>query len=211
MFTQTKGNYDWGALEPHIDAKTMQVHYEGHHATYTKNFNDLVEKVPGLKGKTAQEILENLEDVPLEYRDAVRNNGGGFLNHNVYFEALSPDGGLAPTGTLKGAIEKDFGGFEALCTKLKEAALGQFGSGYAWLVYCPQEKRLLVRQTGNQENPMMDGKTKVLLAIDVWEHAYYLKQQNKRAQYLDALFHVIDWTVVEKRYEAAVEENLVTM
>lgn len=203
MFEQVKLNYDFQDLQPHIDAETMQVHYTGHHATYTKVFNELVEKVPGLKGKSAEEILENLDDVPHEYRDAVRNNGGGFLNHNVYFEALAPNGKKEPDGAFAKQIEAEFGSFSTLCETLKKAALGQFGSGYAWLTYDPKEERLAVKQTGNQETPMMDKKTKVLLAIDVWEHAYYLKYRNKRAEHVDALFHVIDWAVVQARFEAA--------
>ena len=208
MFEQTTLNYDFKALEPHIDAATMEVHYTGHHATYAKNFRELVETVPGLKGKTTEQILENLDEVPHEYRDAVRNNGGGFYNHNVYFASLSPSGGGEPTGALSQQITKDFGNFATLRDELKKAALGQFGSGYAWLAYCTKEQRLLVKQSGNQETPMMDGTTKVLLPIDVWEHAYYLKYRNKRAQHVDALFHVIDWDVVGKRYEQARKQEL---
>ena len=203
MPKQTTLTYGFTALEPYIDAGTMEVHYTGHHATYAKVFGELIESVPGLKGKTVEQILENLDDVPHEYRDAVRNNGGGFLNHNLYFESLSPNGHKEPMGALKQQIDKDFGDFEALIAQLKKAALTQFGSGYAWLVYSEKEGRLLVKQTGNQESPMMDGETKVLLPIDVWEHAYYLKYRNKRAEYVDALFHVIDWSVVGERYEKA--------
>jgi len=203
MFEQVKLTYDFSALEPHIDAATMEVHYTGHHATYAKAFKELMERVPELKGKTTEQVLMNLDEVPEEYRDAVRNNGGGFLNHNMYFESLSPNGGREPKGSLREQIVADFRDFSSLCEQLKQAALGQFGSGYAWLVFCGREQRLLIKQTTNQVSPMMDGETKVLLPIDVWEHAYYLKYRNKRAEHVDALFHVIDWDVVAQRYEQA--------
>ena len=200
MFEQVKLSYDFSALEPYIDTATMEVHYKGHHATYCKNFSDLIETVPGLKGKSALEILTNLDKIPAEYRTAVRNNGGGALNHNLYFESLSPNGGKAPTGALAAQIDKDFGDFETLCAALKKAALGQFGSGYSWLVYDRAEGKLLVTQSANQDLPK-DGKAAMLLPIDVWEHAYYLKHKNKRADYLEDLFHVIDWTVAARRFE----------
>jgi Fe-Mn family superoxide dismutase len=201
MFEQVKLNYGFSDLEPHIDTATMEVHYTGHHATYTKALNDLVKQVPLLKDKPLEQVLMNLQAVPEEYRNAVRNNGGGFLNHNIYFESLSPGGAREPNGSLKNQIEKDFGNYKSLCEGLTKAALGQFGSGYAWLLYCTKEKRLLIKQTGNQEIPMADEHTKVLLPIDVWEHAYYLKFRNKRVDYVAALFNVIDWDVVARRYE----------
>ena len=201
MFEQVKLSYDFSALEPYIDAATMEVHYTGHHATYTKVLNELVSKIPGLENKSIQQILFNLDAVPEEHRTAVRNNGGGFLTHNLYFESLSPKGNKEPKGSLKNQIDKDFGSFDSLCDGLTKAAIGQFGSGYAWLVYCNKEQRLLIKQTANQEIPMTDDKTKALLLIDVWEHAYYLKYRNKRADHLAALFNVIDWDVVAKRFE----------
>lgn len=198
MFEQVKLPYAFTDLEPHIDGATMEVHYTGHHATYTKNLNDLAEKIPALKGSAIEEILLNLEALPQEHRTAVANNGGGFLAHNLYFESLSPHGGKEPTGALKTQIDKDFGNFQNLKEALTQAALTQFGSGYAWLVYCKKSNMLKVEKTPNQDLPLKD--TTVLLPIDVWEHAYYLKHKNKRASHIEDLFHVIDWSVVEKRY-----------
>ena len=202
MFEQVKLNYDFTALEPYIDAATMEVHYTGHHATYCKNFNDLIAAIPELQGKTVEEILMNLDKAPEAQRTALKNNGGGYYNHNLYFESLSPKGGQAPSGALAAQITADFGDFDTLVAELKKAALAQFGSGYAWLVYDPKEQKLAVTKDGNQESPVMDGVTKALLPIDVWEHAYYLKHKNKRAAYLDDLFQVIDWDVVARRFEA---------
>lgn len=201
MFEQVKLKYAFSALEPYIDTLTMEVHYTGHHATYTKALNDLVTQVPILKDKPLEQILMNLNAVSEEHRTAVRNNGGGFLNHNVYFESLSPGGAREPKGSLKNQIDKDFGNYKTLCEGLTKAALGQFGSGYAWLIYCAKKKCLLIKQTANQEIPMTDSDTKALLPIDVWEHAYYLKYRNKRADHVAAFFNVIDWDVVASRYE----------
>ena len=201
MFEQVRLLYDFSALEPHIDTATMEVHYTGHHAAYTKALNDLVEKVPELKGKTSEEIMMLLDEVPDAYQVAVRNNCGGFINHNMYFESLSPNGGREAKGPLGQQIEKDFGGMEPLVEALKKAALTQFGSGYAWLAYCQIEQKLIVTQTDNQKTPMTDGMTKALLPIDVWEHAYYLKYRNKRADHVNAIFNVIDWDVVARRFE----------
>ena len=204
MFEQVKLSYDFPALAPHIDAATMEVHYTGHHATYTKVLNELVEKIPSLQGKSIEDILRNLQDVPEAQRTAVRNNGGGFFAHNLYFESLSPKGNTTPTGPLKAQIEKDFGSFQNLQEELTKAAMGQFGSGYAWLIFCPTEQKLKITQTPNQEIPFTDStdkNTKLLLLIDVWEHAYYLKYKNKRADYLAAIFNVIDWDIVASRYD----------
>ena len=201
MFEQVKLTYDFSALEPYIDAATMEVHYTGHHATYTKVLNELVSKVPSLENKSIEQILLNLEAVPEEHRMAVRNNGGGFLTHNLYFESLSPKGNKEPKGALKSQIDKDFGSFKTLCDDLTKAALGQFGSGYAWLIYCNKEQQLKIKQTANQEIPMTDKETKALLLIDVWEHAYYLKYRNKRVDHVAAIFNVIDWDIVSGRYE----------
>jgi len=206
MFEQVKLTYDFADLEPYIDATTMEVHYTGHHATYTKALNELASTIPNLGNKPIEQILLNLDTVPEEHRVAVRNNGGGFYTHNLYFESLSPKGNKEPTGSLKNQIEKDFGSFKSLCDDLTKAALGQFGSGYAWLVYCNKEQSLKIKQTANQEIPMTDNDTKPLLLIDVWEHAYYLKYRNKRADYIAALFSVIDWDVVENRYQQAKSE-----
>jgi len=201
MFEQVKLTYAFGDLEPYIDTATMEVHYNGHLATFTKACNDLVKQVPGLRDKTSEQILLDLNDVPDHYRTAVRNNFGGFFNHNMYFESLSPNGAREAKGPLRDQIEKDFKTFENLVDVLKQAALTQFGSGYAWLVYSKAESKLMVAQSNNQENPMMNSDTKCLLPIDVWEHAYYLKHKNKRAAYLEDVFQVIDWDMVARRFE----------
>jgi Fe-Mn family superoxide dismutase len=200
MFEQVKLSYDFAALEPHIDAATMEVHYTGHHAAYTKNLNDLVEKIPSLKGKSIKEILLNLDSVPEAFRTAVKNNGGGYMSHNYYFESLTPKS-APPTCTLLARIEKDFGSFANLCDELTKAALGQFGSGYAWLIFCNKLERLVVKQVANQDLPVDNPVAKMLLPIDIWEHAYYLKYKNKRADHVAAIFNVIDWDVVAKRFE----------
>ena len=201
MFTQYQLPYGYDALEPHIDTLTMETHHGKHHATYTKNFNDAVEKA-GLGEKTVEEILANLNQVGDEaLRKALRNNGGGFYNHNLYFSTLSPNGGKAPTGALAAQIEKDFGSFDALVEKLSTAAATQFGSGWAFLSKKP-DGSLVVSQSLNQDNPISEGTgNKPIMCIDVWEHAYYLKFKNLRPDYIKTLFNVIDWELVAKNYE----------
>ena len=201
MFTQYQLPYGYDALEPHIDTLTMETHHGKHHATYTKNFNDAVEKA-GLGDKTVEEILANLNQVSDEaLRKALRNNGGGFYNHNLYFSTLSPNGGKAPTGALAAQIEKDFGSFDALVEKLSTAAATQFGSGWAFLSKKP-DGSLVVSQSLNQDNPISEGTgNKPIMCIDVWEHAYYLKFKNLRPDYIKTLFNVIDWELVAKNYE----------
>ena len=201
MFTQYQLPYGYDALEPHIDTLTMETHHGKHHATYTKNFNDAVEKA-GLGDKTVEEILANLNQVSDEaLRKALRNNGGGFYNHNLYFSTLSPNGGKAPTGALAAQIEKDFGSFDALVEKLSTAAATQFGSGWAFLSQKP-DGSLVVSQSLNKDNPISEGTgNKPIMCIDVWEHAYYLKFKNLRPDYIKTLFNVIDWELVAKNYE----------
>lgn len=201
MFNQYQLPYGYDALEPHIDTLTMETHHGKHHATYTKNFNDAVEKA-GLGDKTVEEILANLNQVGDEVlRKALRNNGGGFYNHNLYFSTLSPNGGKAPTGALAAQIDKDFGSFDALVEKLSTAAATQFGSGWAFLSKKP-DGSLVVSQSLNQDNPISEGTgNKPIMCIDVWEHAYYLKFKNLRPDYIKTLFNVIDWELVAKNYE----------
>lgn len=201
MFNQYQLPYGYDALEPHIDTLTMETHHGKHHATYTKNFNDAVEKA-GLGDKTVEEILANLNQVSDEaLRKALRNNGGGFYNHNLYFSTLSPNGGKAPTGALAAQIDKDFGSFDALVEKLSTAAATQFGSGWAFLSKKP-DGSLVVSQSLNQDNPISEGTgNKPIMCIDVWEHAYYLKFKNLRPDYIKTLFNVIDWELVAKNYE----------
>ncbi|HBG09422.1 MAG: superoxide dismutase [Limnochordia bacterium] len=205
MFEQVKLNYDFASLEPHIDELTMQTHYGKHHAGYTNNLNNALEKLPQLAGKSIEEILSNLatiEDAAL--RTAVRNNGGGYYNHNLYFDILSPAGGQPPQGKLAEQIKADFNSFDELVQKLTSTAASVFGSGWAWLSKDPSGK-LVVTSTPNQDNPLMThgGQLTPILGIDVWEHAYYLKYKNMRADYLKAIFNVIDWNNVAQRYTEA--------
>lgn len=202
MFEQVKLGYDFAALEPHIDQLTMETHYGKHHAGYTNNVNKALEQLPQLQGKTIEEILKNLEAIEdAALRTAVRNNGGGYYNHNLYFQILSPQGGQPPQGKLAEQIDSDFGSFENLVQKLTATAASVFGSGWAWLSKDPSGK-LVITSTPNQDNPLMThgGQLTPILGIDVWEHAYYLKYRNMRADYLQAIFKVIDWSKVAEMY-----------
>lgn len=205
MFEQVKLSYDFAALEPHIDELTMQTHYGKHHAAYTNNLNGALEKLPDLAGKSIEEILTNLETITdPALRTTVRNNGGGYYNHNLYFQILSPQGGQPPQGRLAEQIQADFGSFEELVQRLTATAASVFGSGWAWLSKDPSGK-LVITSTPNQDNPLMThgGQLTPILGIDVWEHAYYLKYKNIRADYLKAIFNVIDWNNVAQRYTEA--------
>lgn len=204
MFEQVKLGYAFDALEPHIDAATVETHYGKHHAAYTKAFNDAAQKA-GMQDLPAEKILSSLEEVrDPALRRALRNNGGGYLNHNLYFSTLSPNPQGEPDGKLGEAVARDFGGTDALKSKLKEAALGQFGSGWAWLC-TDRAGNLTVAQSGNQDNPYSEGTGLVpILALDVWEHAYYLKYRNLRASYIDGFFEVLDWKAVGENYARAV-------
>ncbi len=202
MFEQVKLGYDFAALEPHIDQLTMETHYGKHHAGYTNNLNQALEQLPQLQGKTIEEILKNLEAIEdAALRTAVRNNGGGYYNHNLYFQIHSPQGGQPPLGKLAEQIDSDFGSFENLVQKLTATAASVFGSGWAWLSKDPSGK-LVITSTPNQDNPLMThgGQLTPILGIDVWEHAYYLKYRNMRADYLQAIFKVIDWSKVAEMY-----------
>ncbi|NLJ81493.1 MAG: superoxide dismutase [Firmicutes bacterium] len=204
MFKQDQLSYDFAALEPHIDRQTMEIHYGKHHAAYTNNLNAALEKAPAQQGQSIEEILRSLaviEDQAL--RTAIRNNGGGYYNHNLYFDILGPNGSN-PEGALEARINQDFGNFGKLREKLTTAALTVFGSGWAWLSADPAGQ-LIVSSTPNQDNPLMvkDSELTPILGIDVWEHAYYLKYQNVRADYVQALFNVINWQAVAARYEKA--------
>lgn len=197
-FTQNKLNYAYNALEPHIDAQTMELHYSKHHAGYTRKFNAAV-KEEGLQGKNLNDIFASVS----KYSSAVRNNGGGFYNHNLYWSVMSPDGGKDPQGNLAKRITKDFGSLDKFKTEFSTAAATVFGSGWAWLI--EQNGKLKITQTANQDNPLMDvaaEKGTPLLTIDVWEHAYYLNYQNRRSDYIDAFWKVVNWKEVEKIYSA---------
>ena len=190
--------YDYAALEPHIDEATMRVHHDKHHQAYVDKVNAALEGTDWAD-KPIEEVVANLSQVPDDKRTAVRNNGGGHLNHSLFWEWLSPDGGGEPDGALADAISSAFGSFSDFQEQLKNAGVNQFGSGWTWLVH--DGSSLAVMSTPNQDNPLTDGKTP-LLGIDVWEHAYYLKYQNKRPDYLDAVWNVVNWSKVAEGFAA---------
>lgn len=203
MFKQIELTYDFNALEPHIDEATMKLHYGKHHAAYTNNLNGALEKLPNLKGLSIEEILVDLDNIAdAALKTTVRNNGGGFYNHNLYFGILSPNGGGEAVGSLAEQITKDFGSFSELKTQLTQASLGVFGSGWSWLS-ADKDGKLVITATPNQDNPLMTHKGDLtpLVGIDVWEHAYYLKYKNVRPDYVAAIFNVIDWGKVDKLYK----------
>jgi Fe-Mn family superoxide dismutase len=191
--------YAYDALEPHIDAMTMEIHHSRHHATYVNNLNAALEG-HDVGEKSVEELISNLEALPESIRTAVRNNGGGHANHTLFWQILSPNGGGEPTGELAAAIKETFGSFESFKEKFTDAALKRFGSGWAWLVV--KGGKLEVTSTPNQDSPLMEGATPIL-GLDVWEHAYYLKYQNKRPDYVKAFWNVVNWNEVNKRYLAA--------
>lgn len=189
--------YAFDALEPYIDAQTMEIHHGRHHATYVNNLNAALEGHEALQQKSVEELISDLNSVPESIRTAVRNNGGGHANHTLFWEIMSPNGGGAPTGALADAINETFGSFEKFKEEFTKAAVGRFGSGWAWLVL--DGGKLAVMSTPNQDNPLMEGKTPIL-GLDVWEHAYYLKYQNKRPDYINAWWNVVNWDAVNERY-----------
>jgi len=192
--------YAFDALEPHIDAQTMQIHHDKHHATYVAKLNEALDKEPSQQGKSLEDLLRGINDVPESIRTAVRNHGGGHANHSLFWEVMGPNGGGAPAGELAGAIQRDFGSFDSFKEKLTNAAANQFGSGWGWLVAGGGKLEVVARP--NQDSPLMEGKTP-LLGVDVWEHAYYLKYQNRRPDYLAAWWNTINWRTVAQRYSAA--------
>lgn len=192
--------YAYDALEPHIDKETMNIHHTKHHNTYVTNVNAALEGHDDLSSKSVEELISDLNAVPEDIRTAVRNNGGGHANHSLFWQLLTPNGTGAPSGALAEAIDSKFGSFDEFKTKFENAGKTRFGSGWAWLVLSNGE--LEVTSTANQDSPLMDGKTPIL-GVDVWEHAYYLKYQNKRPDYLAAFWNVVNWDEVSKRYEAA--------
>jgi Fe-Mn family superoxide dismutase len=197
-FELPKLPYDYNALEPYLDAKTMEIHHDKHHAGYTSKLNAALEKSPKLFEKDIVEILSDLDQVSSDIRTAVRNNGGGYYHHNIWWEQFAPGKGGEPTGELAQAINKAFGSFAEFKEQFKSAALGVFGSGWAWLVK-DKNGKLSILGTPNQDSPATMG-LKPLLGLDVWEHSYYLKYQNRRNEYTDNFWHVIDWEVVSQRY-----------
>jgi Fe-Mn family superoxide dismutase len=195
-FELPKLAYDYSALEPHIDARTMEIHHSKHHAGYTNNLNAAVEGTE-MEGKSIEDLLSGISSLPV----AVRNNGGGFYNHNLFWEILGPNGGGEPKGDLLDAIKRDFGTFESFQEVFNKAAATRFGSGWAWLIN--KGGKLIVASTPNQDNPLMDlaeVKGTPILGIDVWEHAYYLKYQNKRPEYISAFWNVVNWDAVAEKF-----------
>ncbi len=189
--------YDFAALEPHIDAQTMQIHHDKHHQAYVNNLNAAIDKHPELAGKKIEELISNPSSIPEDIRAAVRNNGGGHANHTMFWEIMGPNGGGEPTGPVGQAINSAFGGYSAFKEELTKAGVGRFGSGWAWLVKDGSSVKIV--STPNQDSPLMEGMTPVL-GVDVWEHAYYLKYQNRRPDYLAAWFNTINWEAVNARF-----------
>ena len=192
--------YDYAALEPHIDEATMKLHHDKHHQTYVTNLNGAVEKHPDLGKKTPEELLKDLAGVPEEVRTVVRNNGGGHVNHTMFWQIMKPGGGGDPIGAIANQIGEDFGTFEAFKKQFNESTAKQFGSGWGWLVY--RGGKLEIITTPNQDSPLMQGLFPVL-GNDVWEHAYYLKYNNRRPDYLAAWWNTVNWEEVNKRFEQA--------
>ncbi|MGP0587160.1 superoxide dismutase [Paenibacillus timonensis] len=193
--------YPANALEPHIDEQTMNIHHDRHHNTYVTNLNAALESAPDLQSKSVEELISNLDAVPENIRMAVRNNGGGHANHSLFWKVIGPGGGGAPTGAVASAINSDLGGYDKFKEDFTKAATTRFGSGWAWLVV-GKDGKLAVTSTPNQDNPLSEGLTPIL-GLDVWEHAYYLKYQNKRPDYIAAFWNIINWDEVNRLYEAA--------
>ncbi|MNZ52550.1 Superoxide dismutase [Mn] [compost metagenome] len=193
--------YPANALEPYIDEQTMNIHHDRHHNTYVTNLNTALEQAPELQNKSVEELISDLNSIPESIRTAVRNNGGGHANHSLFWKIISPKGGGTPSGSLAHAIDTELGGFDKFKEDFAKAATSRFGSGWAWLVV-GKDGRLSVTSTPNQDNPLSEGLTPIL-GLDVWEHAYYLKYQNKRPDYIAAFWNIVNWDEVNKRYEAA--------
>ena len=195
-FTLPALPYDVAALEPHIDAQTMTIHHGKHHNAYVTNLNAALEKFPELQDKSAEDLIKDLNALPEGIRTAVRNNGGGHVNHTMFWDIMAPGKGGEPTGFIAEAIRGAFGSFDVFKEQMNKGGATRFGSGWVWLVH--HDGKLIVESTANQDNPMMDGK-KAVFGIDVWEHAYYLKYQNRRPDYLSAWWSVINWDAVNAR------------
>jgi Fe-Mn family superoxide dismutase len=192
--------YDYAALEPHIDAETMKLHHDKHHQAYVNNLNAAIEKHPDLAKHAAEDLLRNLSNIPEDIRTAVRNNGGGHVNHTMFWTIMKPGGGGEPTGKIAEQIKKDFGDFATFKTQFNQAAAKQFGSGWGWLIW--EGGKLVITTSANQDSPLSQGKYPIL-GNDVWEHAYYLKYQNRRPDYLAAWWNTVNWDEINKRFEHA--------
>jgi Fe-Mn family superoxide dismutase len=201
-FTLPDLPYDYAALEPHVDEQTMRIHHDKHHAAYVTNLNAALEKHPEFKaGDDIDALMRRIDEVPEDIRTAVRNNGGGHANHTLFWQVMGPNGGGQPSGALAQAIDSAFGGFDAFKGKFSDAGKTRFGSGWAWLVV-GDGGALEVTSTPNQDSPLMEGRTPIL-GMDVWEHAYYLKYQNRRPDYIEAWWNTVNWDEVSRRYEQA--------
>ena len=199
-FTLPPLPYDFAALEPHIDAKTMEIHHGKHHQTYVNNLNAAIEKAPELASKSLDDLMRNVNTLPESVRTAVRNNGGGHWNHSMFWQIMGPKAGGEPGGNLGNAIRGAFGDFAKFREQFSAAGVGRFGSGWAWLVN--NGGKLSITSTPNQDNPLMEGQ-RAIIGLDVWEHAYYLKYQNRRPDYITAWWNVVNWKEVEKRFSQA--------
>jgi Fe-Mn family superoxide dismutase len=193
--------YAYDALEPHLDTRTLEIHHDKHHATYLTNLNKALENLPELQAKAPEELLKDLNAIPESIRTAVRNSGGGFVNHNFYWESMAPKAGGEPTGELAQAIQATFGNFAAFQEKFSTTTVARFGSGWGWLSL-DKEGKLFIHSTANQDSPLSEGLIP-LVTCDVWEHAYYLKYQNRRADYVTAWWNLVNWEKVAERYAAA--------
>jgi Fe-Mn family superoxide dismutase len=189
-------SYPFDALEPHIDAKTMEIHHDKHHAAYVTNLNKALDGHADLQAKSVEDLLRGFDSIPESIRTAVKNHGGGHANHSLFWQVMGPNAGGAPSGKIADAINGSFGGFDKFKEELKKAGVGRFGSGWAWVI--DQGGKLAIESTPNQDSPLMEGK-KVVFGVDVWEHAYYLKYQNRRPDYLDAWWNVVNWAEINKR------------
>jgi superoxide dismutase, Fe-Mn family len=190
--------YDYAALEPHIDEQTMRIHHDKHHGAYVTNLNAALEKHPQLQQKSIEDLLRGINSVPEDIRTAVRNNGGGHANHTMFWEIMGPGKGGAATGPIADAIKSSFGSFDAFKEQVNKAGAARFGSGWAWVI--DAGGKLAIESTPNQDSPLMEGK-KIVMGVDVWEHAYYLKYQNRRPDYLNAWWNVVNWDAVNKRFK----------
>jgi Fe-Mn family superoxide dismutase len=200
-FTLPPLGYDYAALEPHIDARTMEIHHTKHHQAYVTNLNAAIEKTPELQDKSLEWLLQNLASIPESVRTTVRNNGGGHWNHSFFWQIIGPNAGGEPSGAVADAIKSSFGDFAKLKEQVNASGLARFGSGWAWVV-ADKGGKLSIESTPNQDTPVSEKKTPIL-GVDVWEHAYYLKYQNRRADYLAAWWNVVNWAEVAKRFEGA--------
>ena len=190
--------YPSDALEPHIDKQTMEIHHGKHHNAYVTNLNAALEKHPELQSKSVEDLLRGINTVPEDIRTAVRNNGGGHANHTMFWQIMGPNAGGPPSGAIADAINSSFGSFDKFKEELKKAGVGRFGSGWAWVI--DNGGKLVIESSANQDSPLMEGK-KAVFGIDVWEHAYYLKYQNRRPDYIDAWWNVVNWSEVNKRLQ----------